>query len=265
MPLHIVEVEQGGRFEGLVARGVFDQNGDPVDATQAWQLNLGLFASAFNPLHPGHLWAIKQALEAGACDRVIAAVQDDPTTDRPDKRPPIWPVAHRAAMLEAVPGVECVVVYRTEADLLDWIQLLHPAVLIVGEDHREDPVTGADLVPVFWAKRRPTWSSSRFVDDIWRHGQLVIADRGRQAEEAMRRDVQQWVDAKCPCPFPAWDGTQQGGNEATMQEFGQSQGGAFLIETFGARDAEQTSESVPGQGDPEVDRGVQSEGVPGVR
>lgn len=139
----------------------------------------GLFASAFNPLHAGHLWAIKQALDAGACESVIAALHADPASDRPDKRRPIWPVAQRAAMLDAVPGIECVAVYYSEPDLLDWIQLLHPCCLIVGEDHRHDPVTGSDLgIPIFWAKRRPGWSSTEFVDAIYRH------ERDRRAEQA---------------------------------------------------------------------------------
>jgi len=229
-------------------------------------MRLGIFASAFDPFpHPGHLWAMKQALDAGACDGIIAAVQVDPTVERPEKRKPATSFAERMMMLEAIRYVRQTAFYGTEQDLWMLIWRLKPACLIVGEDHQTDRVTGADLAPVFWAKRKPEWSSSRFVDAIYRHATEMLANRHRDAVTQLQRAVQSWLDAKCPCRFPEWDGRQTGGNEATMQEFGGSIAGQHLIRNFGAPHAEQTSKSVPGQGDSQADRGVQGPGMPGVR
>ena len=142
-------------------------------------MKIGLFASAFNPLHAGHLWAIKQAIKAEVCVAVVAAVQLDPTIARPGKRAPIWPCADRCEMVLTCPGVIQATFYDTEDSLRMLIEYVQPNVLIVGEDHRNDPVTGADLgIPIFWAKRRPGWSSTEFVDAIYRH------ERDRRAEQA---------------------------------------------------------------------------------
>lgn len=127
---------------------------------------LGLFASAFDPcLHPGHLWAIQQALASDACDAILAALHEDPTVERPEKRKPAFTVEERTELLLACRHVHAVVTYRTEADLLEIMRTRRPAVRILGEDHRHDRNTGDDLappIPVFWAARKPEWSGTEF-------------------------------------------------------------------------------------------------------
>lgn len=140
---------------------------------------IGLYASAFNPMHAGHLWAIKQAIQSGACEGVLAAVQLDPSIERTGKRKPIWCCYERSEMIFCCPGVIGTAFYDTEESLRSLIAKYRPEVLIVGEDHRHDSVTGGDLgIPIFWAKRRPGWSSTEFVDAIYRH------ERDRRAEQA---------------------------------------------------------------------------------
>ena len=141
-------------------------------------MKIGLFASAFNPLHAGHLWAMQQAIAAGACDKILAAVNANPA----GKRPPIWTAEERAVMVDCVPCVAGISIYHSEQQLRELIADIRPAAIIVGEDHRNDPVTGADLgIPIFWAKRRPGWSSTEFVDAIYRH------ERDRRAEQKGQR------------------------------------------------------------------------------
>ena len=83
-------------------------------------MRLGLFASAFDPFpHPGHLWAIQQALAAGACDAILAALQEDPSLERPSKRRPALSVEERTQLLLACRYVHAVVPYRTEHDLME--------------------------------------------------------------------------------------------------------------------------------------------------
>ncbi len=131
-------------------------------------MRLGLFASSFDPFpHPGHLWAMKQALYAGVCDGILAAVQVDPTSERPAKRKPALDIAERMMLLSSIRYVHQVVFYGTEADLLEIMRTLRPAVRILGEDHRHDHNTGDDMdppIPVFWAKRKPEWSGTAFLE-----------------------------------------------------------------------------------------------------
>jgi glycerol-3-phosphate cytidylyltransferase len=131
---------------------------------------LGILASAFDPFpHPGHLWAIQQALAADACDAILAALHEDPTVERPAKRKPTLTVEERTELLLACRHVHAVVTYRTEADLLEIMRNRRPAVRILGEDHRHDHNTGDDLdppIPVFWAKRKPEWSGTQMARRI---------------------------------------------------------------------------------------------------
>lgn len=129
-------------------------------------MRLGLFASAFDPFpHPGHLWSMRQAIEAGACDGILAAVHVDPSVERPEKRKPALHISDRMMLLGAIQCVKRVVFYGTEADLGTLMQHCRPAVRIIGEDHKSDHNTGDDLdppIPVFWAARKPEWSGTEF-------------------------------------------------------------------------------------------------------
>lgn len=130
-------------------------------------MKLGLLASAFDPFpHPGHLYAMRQAINAGACEAILAAVHSDPSIERPAKRKPAMTVPERVMMLRALHYVHEVVIYETEAFLQEIIRDQKPACLIAGEDHRDDRVTGEEYAPVFWARRLPEWSSTQFARRI---------------------------------------------------------------------------------------------------
>jgi glycerol-3-phosphate cytidylyltransferase-like family protein len=129
-------------------------------------MKLGLHASAFDPIHPGYLYAWHQALDAGACDGIVAAIHADPSTERSEKRRPAMTVKERIAILEQFRVVQTVCVYVDERQLYEMIRSTRPACLIIGEDHEFDRVTGADLAPVFWAKRNPEWSGTQIARRI---------------------------------------------------------------------------------------------------
>ena len=125
-------------------------------------MRLGILASAFDPIHCGHLWAMQQALDADVCDGILAAVHVNPTTENPRKRKPATTVDERLLLVRAIRYVESVAIYHTENELRLLIERERPAVLIVGDDNRDDPVTGAEFAPIFWAARRPDWSGTEF-------------------------------------------------------------------------------------------------------
>lgn len=128
---------------------------------------LGLMASAFDPLHPGHLWAMRQAIEDGACEGILAALHIDPSIERPTKRKPAMTADERALILTAIRYVRFIRHYQTEDELLAAIKNLRPCCLIIGEDHKGETVTGGDFgIPIFWAKRKPEWSGTAFAHRI---------------------------------------------------------------------------------------------------
>lgn len=125
-------------------------------------MTLGLLASAFDPLHPGYTWAMDQAIEAGVCTGIIAALHADPSLQR-GKPQPILTVEERGYLLSSLRQVVDVIPYNTEEDLYDLICAVRPAVRILGEDYVGQPYIGDDLpIPVFYAKRRPDWSGTTF-------------------------------------------------------------------------------------------------------
>lgn len=129
---------------------------------------LGLFASAFDPfVHPGYSYAWRQAIDADLCDGILAALHVDPNCERLEKRRPALSVRDREQMLFECKHVHIVVRYTTEAELVWIAHDFRPSVIIVGEDHRHDPVTGAGWAPVFYARRRPEWSGTIFTNAIY--------------------------------------------------------------------------------------------------
>jgi len=118
-------------------------------------MKYGLLASAFSPFpHPGHVYVMKQAREAG-CDGIVAFLHGDPSVARPFKIQPALSVKERTILLR--PLVTLIVPYKTESDLVklyvrasDWLD----CVLITGEEYRGTTFTGHDLgLPVVFTKR----------------------------------------------------------------------------------------------------------------
>jgi len=134
-------------------------------------MKTGLIASAFDPFpHVGMLWAIKQAIDANALDWIIAAVHINPHLERPQKRTPTTPLEHRLWMVRSLKWVSDAFTYNTEAELSAVIARCRPSILIVGEDHRHDHVTGSEHgIPVFYAKRNPEWSGTTFLESLRQH------------------------------------------------------------------------------------------------
>ena len=123
---------------------------------------LGFLASAFDPLHPGYVWAMQQAIDAKACDGVIAALHLDPSLER-GKPKSVLTAEERRVLLLALKPVRQVVFYDTESALHQLLKALAPVVRILGDDYIGKPYVGDDLgMPVFYAKRRPDWSGTKF-------------------------------------------------------------------------------------------------------
>lgn len=102
---------------------------------------IGITFSSFDLLHAGHIAMLSEA--KNHCDYLIAALQTDPTIDRPDtKNKPVQSVVERQIQLSACRYVDEIVVYSTEQDLIDLILTLPVDVRILGVEYEDTNFTG---------------------------------------------------------------------------------------------------------------------------
>lgn len=104
---------------------------------------IGITFSTFDMLHAGHIAMLSEA--KNHCDYLIAALQTDPTIDRPDtKNKPIQSIVERQIQLSACRYVDEVVVYQTEQDLCDLLLILPLDVRILGVEYQNKEFSGRE-------------------------------------------------------------------------------------------------------------------------
>lgn len=101
---------------------------------------VGFTCSCFDLLHAGHILMLREA--KSVCDYLIVGLQSDPTIDRPSKNKPVQSLFERFTQISAIKYVDEVVVYDTEADLVNLLWSLPIDVRIVGEDYKNKDFTG---------------------------------------------------------------------------------------------------------------------------
>lgn len=99
------------------------------------------------------------------CDHLICALQVDPSIDRPEKNSPIQTIVERYVQLSAVRYVDEIVVYQTEKDLEDILELYPIDVRILGEEYKDKDFTGREIckrrgIHIHFNKRDHRFSSS---------------------------------------------------------------------------------------------------------
>ena len=120
---------------------------------------VGFVASCFDLLHAGHCLMLKDAKQQ--CDYLVAALQTDPTIDRPEKNKPIQSFEERKIQLEAVKYIDEIIIYETEEDLYKKLLDINPNVRILGSDYIGKSFTGDDLdIPIYYHKRNHNYSST---------------------------------------------------------------------------------------------------------
>ena len=127
-------------------------------------LKIGITFSTFDLLHAGHVAMLSEC--KNHCDYLIAALQTDPTIDRPDtKNPPVQSIVERQIQLAATRYVDEIVVYQTEKDLEDILLTLPIDVRILGVEYRDKDFTGRQIcidrdIEIVYNKRDHSFSSS---------------------------------------------------------------------------------------------------------
>jgi glycerol-3-phosphate cytidylyltransferase len=126
-------------------------------------MKTGIVASCFDLLHAGHIMMLREAKTQ--CDYLIAALQTDPTFDRPEKNKPIQTIVERYVQLSAVKYVDEVICYSAEKDLEDILQMFPIDIRILGEEYKDRDFTGREIcqelgIKLYFNKRNHRFSSS---------------------------------------------------------------------------------------------------------
>lgn len=127
-------------------------------------LKIGVVFSSFDLFHAGHVAMLAEA--KNHCDYLIAALQTDPTIDRPDsKNPPIQSIVERQIQVSTNRNVDEVVVYQTEKDLEDLLLILPIDVRILGVEYKDKEFTGKSIcqkrgIEIVYNGRDHSFSSS---------------------------------------------------------------------------------------------------------
>jgi glycerol-3-phosphate cytidylyltransferase len=121
---------------------------------------VGIVASCFDLFHAGHVLMLCEAKKE--CDRLVVALQSDPTINRPEKNKPVQGLFERFVQVESCKYVDQVIPYDTEADLYNLLAGYDWDVRFLGADYygRTD-ITGYDLnIPIHYCSRKHNYSSS---------------------------------------------------------------------------------------------------------
>jgi glycerol-3-phosphate cytidylyltransferase len=124
---------------------------------------IGIVTSCFDLLHAGHIMMLREA--KGQCDYLIAALQVDPSADRPEKNKPVQTLVERYVQLSAVKYVDEIVCYQTEKDLEDILGMFPLNVRVLGEEYKNKDFTGRDIckrrdIELYFNSRDHRFSSS---------------------------------------------------------------------------------------------------------
>ncbi len=121
---------------------------------------IGITFGAFDLFHAGHILMLQEAKTI--CDHLIVCIQTDPSADRDDKNTPVQSIVERQIQVTACRYVDEVIVYHTEADVIEILKSVDWDVRILGDEYRDEPFTGREetLDKCYFNRRPHNFSSS---------------------------------------------------------------------------------------------------------
>ena len=127
---------------------------------------IGFTCGAFDLMHAGHMLMLEDA--RSVCDKLVVAIQSDPSIDRPFKNRPVQSFDERIIMVDGCKYVDEIILYHTEDDLLKILKELSPDVRILGSDYRNKTFTGQELpIRIYYHERSHNWSSSGLRERVY--------------------------------------------------------------------------------------------------
>jgi len=121
---------------------------------------IGITFGAFDLFHAGHILMLQEAKTI--CDHLIVCIQTDPSVDRDEKNTPVQSIVERQIQVTACRYVDEVIVYDTEADVMEILKSVDWNVRILGDEYRDEPFTGREetLDKCYFNRRPHNFSSS---------------------------------------------------------------------------------------------------------
>jgi|TARA_B100000035_G_C20939290_1_gene526727 glycerol-3-phosphate cytidylyltransferase len=153
-------------------------------------MKIGFNCSSCDLFHAGHVTMLK--MEKQMCDYLIVALQVDPTIDRPGiKNKPVQSVYERYVQLQGCKYVDEILVYETEADLLNLIKTQKFDVRFLSEEYKNVDFTGKQYcidngIELHFHLRRHQYSSTELRNRVY---ELEKAKR----EEKGVKEIQQYA------------------------------------------------------------------------
>ena len=120
----------------------------------------GITFGAFDLFHAGHVMMLEEAKTV--CDYLIVCIQSDPSLDRKEKNKPVQSIVEREIQVSGCRYTNEVIIYDTEADVLDILDAVDWDVRILGEEYKDKDFTGREqtLEKCHFNKRPHNFSSS---------------------------------------------------------------------------------------------------------
>ena len=120
----------------------------------------GITFGAFDLLHAGHVMMLKEAKTV--CDHLIVCIQSDPSLDRKEKNKPVQSIVEREIQVYGCRYTDEVIIYDTEAEVLEILDTVDWDIRILGEEYRNKDFTGREqtLNKCHFNKRPHNFSSS---------------------------------------------------------------------------------------------------------
>ena len=134
----------------------------------------GITFGAFDLFHAGHVMMLEEAKTV--CDHLIVCIQSDPSLDRKEKNKPVQSIVEREIQVYGCRYTDEVIIYDTEAEVLEILDTVDWDVRILGEEYKNKDFTGREqtLNKCHFNKRPHNFSSSEL--------------RKRVAEEQFKKD-----------------------------------------------------------------------------
>lgn len=134
-------------------------------------MKIGFNCSSFDLFHAGHVTMLK--MEKELCDYLKVAIQVDPTIDRPGiKNKPVQSIYERYVQLQGCKYIDEILVYETEADLLNLIktQVIH--IRFLSEEYKDIDFTGKQYcidngIEIHYHLRRHQYSSTEIRNRVY--------------------------------------------------------------------------------------------------
>ena len=120
----------------------------------------GITCGAFDLFHAGHIMMMEEAKTV--CDHLIVGLQSDPGIDRDSKNSPIQSIKEREIQVLGCRYVDEVIIYHTEADLMEVLETVEWDIYILGDEYKDKFFTARDkyLDKCYFNKRPHKFSST---------------------------------------------------------------------------------------------------------